>query len=396
MRFQIPISENYPHFLWRAIQHPRKLWKGIRPGKSMPSNIWIEITNRCNLRCRSCYKLYGHHDSSTDMDLDLFERIVQEVAPQAQCLNLTGFGEFLHHRRIEDVFQRLMEWPHIPLWFTTNGVLMTENWVRRLSQRRAEVIFSIDGTDQETHRFNRPQADLDKIVAALRFARDLELSSSDPATFPFKRHINFLVMRNNMRQMPAIVDWAKDFGVSSLRFTMMNNWGCPDDFWKEQNPLNYRDELIERLNQARTAASEKGMLLIAPEVSPGHPRGGDPTRVAERGEKTIRINRPAGFLRLFKPAPATAQGFPRFENRYCHRPFDSIYIAADGKASVCCAAWYIQLGDARKKTIRQIWNGWAFRRLRAGMLTGSHTSYCRVCDLPYGLAGGNPRDNVIG
>jgi len=387
MRFQIPISENYPHFLWRAIQHPRKLWKGVRPSKSMPGNIWIEITNRCNLRCRSCYKLYGHHDSSTDMDLDLFERIVQEVAPQAQCLNLTGFGEFLHHRRIEDIFQRLMEWPHIPLWFTTNGVLMTENWVRRLSQRRAEVIFSIDGTDQETHRFNRPQADLDKIVAALRLARDLELSSSDPATFPFKRHINFLVMGNNMRQMPAIVDWAKDFGATSLRFTMMNNWGCPDDFWKEQNPLNCRDELIERLNQARTAASEKGVFVIAPEVSPSHPpiTSGE---AAKRGQ-------PRGVLRLFKPSPATVQGFPRFEDRYCHRPFDSVYIGADGTASVCCAAWYIQLGDARKKTIRQIWNGWAFRRLRAGMLTGSHTSYCRVCDLPYGLAGGNPRDNVI-
>ena len=387
MRFQIPISENYPHFLWRAIQHPRKLWKGIRPSKSMPGNIWIEITNRCNLRCRSCYKLYGHHDSTTDMDLDLFERIVQEVAPHAQSLNLTGSGEFLYHKRIESIFQCLMQWPHVPLWFTTNGVLMTADWVRRLAQRRTEVIFSIDGTDQETHEFNRPGGDLEKIVRAMRLARELELSSSDPAAFPFKRHINFLVMRNNMRQMPAIVDWAKDFGVSSLRFTMMNNWGCPESFWREQNPLNYRDELVECLNQARAAASENGVFVIAPEVSPRRP----PVTSGE----AAKTGQPRGLLRLFKPSPATAQGFPRFEDRYCHRPFDSVYIGADGTASVCCAACYVQLGHARKQTIRQIWEGWAFRRLRAGMLLGSHTLYCRVCDLPYGLARGNPRDAII-
>jgi MoaA/NifB/PqqE/SkfB family radical SAM enzyme len=393
MALRIPLSENYPHFLSRAVCRPQKALRGLRAIRAMPTNIWIEITNRCNLRCRSCYKRYGLYDSSTDMDLDLFRRILGEVAPSAERLNLTGFGEFLYHKRIEEVFELLMRWPHIPIWFTTNGALMTEEWVRRLAGRSAEIIFSVDGTDEETHRFNRPQADFGQIVFALRLARDLELSSADPGTFPFRRHINFLVMRNNMHQMLAMVDVAKELGVTSLRFTLMNNWGCPDAFWDEQNPLNYRSELITCMDRVRSAAAEKGVLLIAPEITSDV--CGDLTSHTTGDCGTPKSNQPTGFPRFFRPASATVQGFPRFEDRYCHRPFDSIYIGANGQASVCCAAWYITLGNARKRTIRQIWNGWRFRHLRAGMLIGSHTSYCRVCDLPYGLAGGNPRDSII-
>ncbi len=91
---------------------------------------------------------------------------------------------------------------------------------------------------------------------------------------------------------------------------------------------------------------------------------------------------------------ATRMGYPWFEDRFCREPFRSMYIAVDGRASVCCGAANENFGDLTKQTVREVFEGFHYRRLRAAMAVGAHTSYCRMCDLPFGLAGGNPRDAV--
>jgi len=389
MLFQIPISEKYPYFAWRAARRPAKALKAWRRREKMPSNIWIEITSRCNLRCRSCSKLYKAANSDADMELSLFDRIVEEVAPGADTINLTGIGESLFHRQAEQIFEKLEKWPKICLLFTTNGILMNEEWIQRLARRRCNVIFSIDGIDQETHQFNRPKGDLSKLQFCLARARELEIASGDLAYFPFSRNINFLVMKNNMRQMPGMILWAKDYNLASIRFILMNDWGCAEAFWKEQNPLNYRDELIALLDESRRLAARYGVPLIAPDVFPRPPSQAD-----EAVSKARR--RKSGLWGLFKPTLASELGYSRYEDRYCHVPFDSIYISANGKASVCCAAVHYELGDVNRQTVHEIWNGRPFRLLRAGMAIGAHTSYCRRCDLPFGLAGGNPRSDLSG
>jgi len=193
-------------------------------------------------------------------------------------------------------------------------------------------------------------------------------------------------MRNNMDQMPEMVEWGAKYAVGDLRFTLMNNWGCSQDFWREQNPLNYRGELIALIQESRRIAAEKGVFLIAPAVRPAPPE----SPPSEAGNP----RRGAGALRFFRPSAATAQGLPRFEDRFCRHSFTSIYFSVDGKASICCASWGTVLGDIRRQTLDEIWNGLPFRRIRAGMAVGSHTSFCRACDLPDGLAKGNPRDGT--
>jgi MoaA/NifB/PqqE/SkfB family radical SAM enzyme len=315
------------------------------------------------------------------MNLELFDMILTQVGQHAEIIILTGIGEALYHKHAKEIFKRLKNYKNFQLEFTTNGKLMDEDWIQLLAKMRCTVTFSVDGVDANTYSFNRPAGDFFKIEYALHRARELELSSPNPATFPFKRRINFLVMRSNMHQMPEMILWAKNYGVELLVFILMNNWGCPEEFWMQQNPLNYRDELIKYLEKAKTLASENNVNLVMPLVS--------------QKEDTLPIYRPIREKRLkfqFKPQGATELGFPRFEDRYCHIPFHSIYFRADGKASFCCASWHKELGDTRKQSVKSIWNNFPFRIGRIAMSIGSHTSYCRMCDLPYGLAKGNPRD----
>jgi len=383
---EIPISENYPHFLWRSLLHPVKVARAALPVRRKPSYVWIEVTDRCNLRCKSCDKLYIQGGSVTDMEMELFERVYHAL-PDVETMNLTGIGEFFVHRQVDRIFEMCLKRPYMRMLFTTNSKLLTEEWLERLTQKRCDVIFSIDGTTQETHQYNRGRAsDLDHIKWSLERAQALEREWKGDEPFPFRRHINMVVMRQNMHQLAEIVEWGKRYGVEDVRLTLMANWGIPAELWRDQNPLFYREELIRHMGEARAKAAELGLPLIAPPVEPLPPGvAADAPTDAIRGE---------GLLRFFKPNMATQAGVPRFTDRFCDIPWTSIYFAATGRASVCCGASHIELGNIRTQEFDDIWNGWRFRQLRMAMASGSHTSYCRTCDLPYGLAAGNPRGNL--
>lgn len=378
----LPVSENYPHFLSRVLAHPRKAWRAFTHFQEMPSYLWMEITNRCNLRCRACSKPYGHYDSSTDMSLELFDHVFEEVAPHLKTLNLTGIGESLCHREFDAIWSRVSRNPALEVWITTNGSFLTPEWIERFARRKVHLIFSIDGADAETHQFNRRGSNWDQICEALARAQKLEAASDNPAVFPFQRHINHLVMRHNLRQMPEMIDLAARYNVRDIRFSLLQDWGLPAEFWEEQNPLNERKVLSECLEKARMRAEEKQVRLIAPHVD-AEPAAAEPSASGKHS------------LRLFRPSPASQLGYPRYEDRHCAVPFYGAYVAVDGKTSICCGSWHsITLGDARTSSIRKIWRGLAFRRIRAGMAIGAHTSFCRMCDLPCGLSGGAPPDNT--
>lgn len=383
---RIPISENYPHFLSRVLRHPVKATQAFLPVKKPPSIVWFETTNRCNLRCRSCSKFYQLYDSSTDMSLELFNRVFDQIQAQAECIILTGIGEALYHRDAHAIFERLIQHDHYRVEFTTNGKLMDEDWLQFLSKLRCHVTFSVDGADRETHQFNRPKSNLENIQSALQRAREMELAAPDPAQFPFKRRINFVVMANNMRHMPEMVRWAHEYGAEMLVFILMSDWGLPEHFWAEQNPLNQRQELMELIAECRALAESLQVNLVAPTISPPPPPVTEQVVAPPPSRKKLSFN----WLNAFEPSAATRAGLPRFEDRFCDLPFKSLYMRADGKTSFCCASWHVELGDANTQSIAEIWNSMRYRIPRIAMNVGSHTSFCRTCDLPYGLAGGNP------
>jgi len=385
MKLQLPIPEMIPYFMWRILKHPQKAFRAVKRVNETPKTVWIEITSRCNMRCKSCFLSTSDAKPSVDMDLKLFKEIVHAVIGNVRVLNLTGFGEFLFHKDIDKIFLFLQQWPEVDLLFTTNGNLLTNEWIERFADRRTSTIFSIDGTDAETHCFNRPQSKFDTIISALEYACELEAKYPNPSDFPFQRHINFLIMRNNMHQIPDIVDFAVKYKIQTLRLSFLNHWGFANEFWEQQNPLNYRQELIPLLAEARRRAKEQSMILIAPELAPS----------IDLPVTKPQMKNTKSFSKFFsvtlKPAAATIAGFPRFSDRYCHTPFDSIYFDVHGKACPCCAAWHIEMGDFTKQSLGSIFNGRQYRLLRVAMAVGAHTSYCRSCDLPFGLAKGNPR-----
>jgi MoaA/NifB/PqqE/SkfB family radical SAM enzyme len=72
----------------------------------------------------------------------------------------------------------------------------------------------------------------------------------------------------------------------------------------------------------------------------------------------------------------------------CQRPFTSCEITSMGDVIVCCYDWLpLIIGNIRKNTIQEIWNGEKANALRATILDGSY-KYCNNQTCLYLLSGG--------
>ncbi|MET0878249.1 MAG: SPASM domain-containing protein, partial [Tardiphaga sp.] len=76
----------------------------------------------------------------------------------------------------------------------------------------------------------------------------------------------------------------------------------------------------------------------------------------------------------------------------CRRPWTVMYFTANGRALPCCIAPFSQrgyenytLGDATQQSLREIWDGPAYRNFRAALLSDKPAAACASCGLRWSL-----------
>lgn len=86
------------------------------------SKINIEISNICNLQCSFCPEVIR---TKKMMDLDLFESIIQQVAPLTDQVCLHLMGDPLVHPKLKEMIEICTQ-NQAPVFFVTNAVLLKE------------------------------------------------------------------------------------------------------------------------------------------------------------------------------------------------------------------------------------------------------------------------------
>lgn len=136
---------------------------------NFPGEIILEVTNACNLRCRYCHfhsiqavrrRKIGY------LPRNIWEKVLRELEEQKDAVTLMthGAGEPLLHPDLLEILQRARRIPNLKLGFMCNGMLLNDEWSRRLVELQVDFIaFSIDGTDPVTHDFFRHKANLSRI-----------------------------------------------------------------------------------------------------------------------------------------------------------------------------------------------------------------------------------------
>lgn len=218
-----------------------------------PQAFLAAIDKSCNLNCITCREhLYVAKGEEKRQSLQLAEIIVRDILPGTGFLIIAGNGEVFLSEAYKKIYlsEACAEIGHVRL--LSNGLLLTEkNWQEFYeNNKQNEIILtvSIDAARKETYEKIRQNGQFAMIQQNMDFAAKLRREGK----LSYFR-MNFVVQKENYREMPEFVAWAKRIGADETFFTKIRNWGTysEEEFKEismmEEDSVTPKPELLEVL-----------------------------------------------------------------------------------------------------------------------------------------------------
>ncbi len=173
-----------------------------------PLDVFIAVTNRCNLACKHCnvYPTRGSTDDLTTAEWLNFIRRLAEL--KVFTLWISG-GEPFVREDIFAIFEEIERY-HFHYGLNTNATLITEEMSRRLStlEKLHSIVVSLDGPTPEIHDKLRGKGSFKRTVAGIE------------NLLKHNRHISTYttVTRYNYQEIENIIALGKRLGLETVKF----------------------------------------------------------------------------------------------------------------------------------------------------------------------------------
>ena len=179
-----------------------------------PTILTIEPTNICNLRCPLCTTGSGEMKRENGkMSLDTFNQIITKMGDDLFFLLLYHQGEPYINKHFLD-FIKLAKTKNIYCTTSTNAHYFSDEIINEtIDSGLDSMIVSLDGITQESYEKYRVKGNVDKVINGMR--RFMEIKQERKSNTPLIA-LQFLVMKHNETELPAIKDLAKEIGVDRL------------------------------------------------------------------------------------------------------------------------------------------------------------------------------------
>ncbi len=188
------------------------LFRSFKP-KTKPFTAWqVELTTRCPLTCRMCIRGEAEGWFSGDMRIDDFKKLLPYLR-DVETVVLEGWGESLLHRDIIQII-RLVKAEGSKAGFVTSGKVLNSEYISELINTDVDFIgFSLSGTTPLTHDSIRLNSDLRSLMENIQtFNRiKVERGTENP-----RLHIIFLMVKDNISEVPSLPQLAKDIGIEEI------------------------------------------------------------------------------------------------------------------------------------------------------------------------------------
>jgi MoaA/NifB/PqqE/SkfB family radical SAM enzyme len=360
---------------------------------NFPTDLTIESTSICNLRCVMCP--HGINDVHRPRHMPV--RILDSLAEAAQVVSkaqLHGIGEPL----ASPVFWRALEsnafHPDTTLSVNTNLTVVNDRHLRILvcARHKLKLNISLDAATERTYRHIRG-ADFSEVTRnILRLCAARGDRGSPIIT------INMTLMHDNIEEAPAFVELAQRLGVDGVLFWPLNRW--PEEEmarykvdrgdwhfdYAEQGLWNHR----QISNRCVRAAVRRGKEIGIPVY-------------LDNSRELLFDHFPATMSEMSVPAAehrsaaVCAASDPRAvlagkgaNNRHeqhetvkdCRFPWKWAMITTDGEVRPCCYATGV-LGNLNDTSFLDIWNGKKMQDLRSDIKANQVNSLCQNAACKY-------------
>lgn len=135
---------------------------------NLPTLLWIEPTNKCNLKCVMCPNTQIPEDMLGFMAWDTYQKIIDEAKEFASSIYLLLAGESLLHKDIYRMIRYARDNGIRPLLNTNATPLASEENRRKLLESGvAHITFAFDGYNSETYEKVRIGASYEKVIGGV-------------------------------------------------------------------------------------------------------------------------------------------------------------------------------------------------------------------------------------
>jgi SynChlorMet cassette radical SAM/SPASM protein ScmE len=302
---------------------------------STPRRLDIEITARCNLRCRYCYFFNNPAVEYRDLHAGEWLRFFDELGSLGVMdVTLAGGEPFIR----EDLPTLLEGLVRNRMRFTllSNGSLIDDGIAAFIARtRRCDCVqISVDGSCAAIHDICRGPGAFDKAVRGIRTLLRFKVNVA----------VRVTIHRHNVHDLEAIARFLLDelglpgFGTNSAGYLGTCRLNA--------------DDVMMTVAERQLAMTT--LLRLAEKY---------PDRISASAGP---LSEGRGWRRMEK---ARAQGTPAFPNRgrltACGCPSNKISVRADGTIVPCTMLGHIALGRINRDSLAEIWrNSPALNRLR--------------------------------
>lgn len=224
-----------------------------------PREVIISITNRCNFKCRMCDIA---KNKIAELSTAQWKQVIKDAALCGSRTIVFSGGEPLLR---EDIFELISYTKNNSMGacLTSNGYLIQDGIADKLQKAMVDVVnISMEGP-KPVHDYLRGKGMFEKAVSALENLRKHKIETT----------IATMVSRYNYKYLSYIVEFAKDYGATTIKFQpfsriFLDNRDGIDGFLTYEREIEkltgIMQDVISRSNNYSIATNPSGYLETIP------------------------------------------------------------------------------------------------------------------------------------
>lgn len=305
------------------------------------------LTTDCNIKCIMC-EIFNR-------SWTIPRRIVDEIIsffPYLEYVQWLG-GEVFMYEHFEELFCRAIEYPELWQMINTNGLLLDDNWIKKILDNNVVLDLSIDGITKTTYEKIRRGAKFDDLTQILEKIKDYRKRSEYMVNRYNNRifiTMNFTVMRSNYREISGLPEFARDYGIDVIYLNPIQG-----DYGKENIFVHGDQEALKQVKMGAGRINEKAKTygLEVHDLLPHSDTGEENERTGIGVDNISRLH----------------QGID------CCLPWQQLFIHDDGRVKPDCLCLK-EIGNIGQNSLTEIWNGDMMRSYRKSLINNSCSGFC--------------------
>lgn len=209
--------------------------------------VYVEITNRCNLNCATCYNRSGLNKKTSELSFEKIEDIIKLFIPYGLQRFLLSGGEPTLHSEFDKILNLIDKYPEINFGVVTNGINHNELLIEYLNTRKNfSLQISLDGSNEFFNSKTRGKGNFKK---TLTFAKKVNNKN-------YSNLLKMVVSQSNYEDVENFCHLALSIGFTP-EIAFIYNSGNGSDNWDKKSLTSQQKikilNLIQKINYEKNA-----------------------------------------------------------------------------------------------------------------------------------------------